>query len=128
MQALHQVINDPKSTMDQRQAAREELVNLLKSPAGEAPAGAAGERPVHAPRAAVEPGRPIVKPAVDPPISAPPVAHVDVTQPPRTTVTPGGTTAAPAPGGTAINPRNGHVLTETPNGYIDPRTGQFTPK
>lgn len=118
MQALHQAINDPKSTMDQRQAAREELANLLKSPRGQAPAA----------RAAIEPIGPIVKPAVNPPISAPPVAHVDVTQPPRTTVTAGGTTAAPASGGTAINPRNGHVLVETPSGYIDPRTGQFTPK
>ncbi|HST02525.1 MAG TPA: hypothetical protein VLJ84_12785 [Usitatibacter sp.] len=118
MQALHQTINDPKSTMDQRQAAREELANLLKSPAGQAPA----------PRAAIEPIGPIVKPAINPPISTPPVAHVEVTQPPRTTVTPSGIAAAPASSGTAIDPRNGHVLTETPNGYIDPRTGHFTPK
>ena len=65
---------------------------------------------------------------VNPPISTPPVAHVDVTQPPHTTVMPGGTTAAPSSGATAVNPRNGHVLTETPAGYIDPRTGRFTPK
>lgn len=116
MQALHQAINDPKSTAAQREAAREELAHLLKSPAGQAP------------RAAIDPIGPIVKPAVNPPISAPPLAHVDVTQPPRTTVTPGGMAAAPASGSTAINPRNGHVLTETPAGYIDPRTGQFTPK
>ena len=116
MQALHQAINDPKSTAAQREAAREELASLLKGPAR------------HAPRAAIEPTGPIVKPAVNPPIFAPPVAHVDVTQPPRTTVTPGGVTAAPASGGSAVNPRNGHVLTETPAGYIDPRTGQFTPK
>ncbi|HSS28661.1 MAG TPA: hypothetical protein VLL50_11960 [Usitatibacter sp.] len=120
MQALHQAINDPKSTMDQRQAAREELANLLKSPAGQAPAPR--------PRAAIEPIGPIVKPAINPPISTPPVAHVEVTQPPRTTVTPSGIAAAPASSGTAIDPRNGHVLTETPNGYIDPRTGHFTPK
>ena len=118
MQALHQTINDPKSTMDQRQAAREELANLLKSPAGQAPA----------PRAAIEPFGPIVKPAINPPISTPPVAHLEVTQPPRTTVAPSGIAAAPAASGTAIDPRNGHVLTETPNGYIDPRTGHFIPK
>ena len=119
MQALHQAINDPKSTMDQRQAAREELANLLKSPAGQAPAPRA--------RAAIEPIGPIVKPATNPPISMPPVAHVEVTQPPRTAVTASGI-AAPASGGTAVDPRNGHVLTEAPNGYIDPRTGHFTPK
>jgi len=128
MQALHQAINDPKSTAAQRQAAREELANLLKSPAGQASAGTPEARPARPARAALEPAGPIVKPAVNPPISAPPVAHVDVTQPPRTVVTPGGMTAAPASGGAAINPRNGHVLTETPAGYIDPRTGQFTPK
>jgi hypothetical protein len=119
MQSLHQVINDPKSAMDQRRAAREELANLLKSPAGQAPAPRA--------RAAIEPIGPIVKPAFNPAIATPPVAHVEVTQPPRTALTPGGI-AAPASGGTAIDPRNGHVLTETPNGYIDPRTGHFTPK
>jgi len=121
MQSLHQVINDPKSTLDQRQAAREELGNLLKSPAGQGPAASA-------PRAAIAPVGPIVKPAVNPAISTPPVAHVEVTQPPRTTVTPQGLAAAPTPGGAAIDPRNGHVLTETTNGYIDPRTGHFTPK
>lgn len=129
MQELHQVINDPKSSAEQRQAAREELGNLLKSPAGQAPAGATpGEKAARAPRAAIQPAGPVVKPATNPPISAPPVAHVDVTQPPRTNVTPSGKAAAPATNGTAIDPRNGHVLTETPSGYIDPRTGQFTPK
>jgi len=128
MQELHRAINDPKSTAAERQGAREALAKLLKSPAGDARAPMPGEEPARPPRAAVETLAPLVKPARNPPISTPPVAHVDVTQPPRTTVTPAGRAAAPAASGVAIDPRNGHVLTETPNGYIDPRTGQFTPK
>jgi len=127
MQELHNVINDPKSTAAERQGARGELAKMLKSPAGEAREPTPGEKPLPA-RAAVEPLAPAVKPAANPPISAPPVAHVDVTQPPRTTVTPTGKAVAPAVNGVAIDPRNGHVLTETPSGYIDPRTGQFTPR
>lgn len=128
MQELHQAINDPQSTAAQRQGAREELANLLKSPAGQAPGPTPGENTARPPRAATEPLAPLVKPAVNPPISSPPVAHVDVTQPPRTTVTAAGRAVAPASNGAAIDPRNGHVLTETPNGYVDPRTGQFTAK
>ncbi|HEX4331548.1 MAG TPA: hypothetical protein VH040_05400 [Usitatibacter sp.] len=127
-QELHHVINDPKSTAAERQGAREELANLLKSPAGQAPGATPGDKPANPARAAVEPLAPIVKPAVNPAISSPPMAHVDVTQPPRTIVTPTGKAAAPAPNGAAVDPRNGHVLTETPSGYIDPRTGQFTPR
>ncbi|HXF78835.1 MAG TPA: hypothetical protein VN598_08235 [Usitatibacter sp.] len=128
MQELHQVINDPKSTAARRKGAREELANLLRSPAGQGPIPAPGEKPARAPRAAVEPLAPLVKPAANPAISTPPVAHVDVTQPARTLVTPTGKATAPAGNDTAIDPRNGHVLTQTPNGYIDPRTGQFTPR
>jgi len=126
MQELHQVINDPKSTAQDREGARDELAKLLKSPAGQARGAAPGEKPVRA-RAAIEPLGPIVKPAQSPAIATPPVAHVEVTAPPKTVVAPHGNVVAPA-NGFAIDPRTGHVLHETPNGYVDPRTVQFTPK
>ena len=123
MQALHHVINDPKSTMDERQAAREELVNLLKSPAGQNE----GPLPSKPARAAIQPLGPIVKPATDPPIVAAPVAHIEVTQPPKPAVTTGGTVVVPAGNGFAVDTRNGRTLREVPGGFVDPRTGQFTP-
>ena len=129
MRELQGVIGNPQSGAAQREAAREELSSLLKSPAGQTRGPTRDEKPVK-PRAAIEPIGPIVKPAVNPPISVPVpgVATVDVVVPPRITVAPQpGAPALPAGRG-AIDPRTGHVLHETPYGYIDPRTGQFTPK
>jgi hypothetical protein len=129
MRELQSVIMSPHANAAEREAAREELSGLLKSPAGKARGRVANEkRP--APRAAIEPIGPIVKPAVNPPVHMPAagVATVEVVQPPRITITPQtGGVAAPA-GRAAVDPRTGHILHEVPNGYIDPRTGQFTPR
>jgi hypothetical protein len=125
MRELQSVLGNRDATAAQRASAREELSNLLKSPAGQARARAPDERPA---RAAIEPLQGIVKPAVNPLIVQPPVAHVEVTVPPRVLVVPqSGAVAAPS-GGFAIDPRSGAVLHEIPGGYVDPRTGQFTPR
>jgi hypothetical protein len=129
MRELQEVIGNPQSSAAQRESAREELSGLLKSPAGKARGRTPAEKRA-APRAAIEPLGPIVKPAVNPPVSVPSagVATVEVVTPPKITVVPQtGSVAAPA-GRAAIDPRTGHVLHEVPNGYIDPRTGQFTPR
>jgi hypothetical protein len=126
MSELQGVIENPRSTPAQREAAREELSGLLKSPAGQS-RRAPGEK---AARAAIEPFGPIVKPAVNPPVSVPMpgVASVEVIAPPRITIAPR-TGAAVAPSGrVAVDPRTGNVLHDAGNGYVDPRTGQFTPK
>jgi hypothetical protein len=126
MHELQHVIGDPHATPGEREAARKELGDMLKSPAGQARGRTPDEKPVRA-RAAIEPLGPIVKPAQSPAIATPPVAHVEVISPPPASVAGHPNVAAPA-NGFAVDPRNGHVLHETINGYVDPRTGQFTPK
>src|SRR5439155_23339375 len=82
------------------------------------------------PRAAIEPFPRIVKPseASKVPLPAPPVAHVDIVEPPRPAIIPkSGSVAVPSTG-IAIDPRTGSVLQQVPNGYIDPKTGQFVPR
>jgi hypothetical protein len=128
MRELQLVIADPRSTGAQREAAREELSSLLKSPAGKS-RRTPDEKPArNVPRAAIEPIGPIAKPAVNPPVPVPGVASVEVIVPPRITVSP--TTGVPvAPSGrAAIDPRTGNVLHDAGNGYVDPRTGQFIPR
>jgi hypothetical protein len=128
MHELQGVLGSRDSTPAQREAAREELSSLLKSPAGQARGRTPGEKPVRPPRAAIEPFPRIVKPAVSPPIGpAPPLAHIEVIDPPRPIITPSGAIATPA-NRFAIDPRTGSVLHEIPGGYIDPRTGQVTPR
>jgi hypothetical protein len=125
MQALQGVISDAQSTSAQREAAREELSALLKSPAGQARGRTADEKPA---RAAIQPFGPIVKPVANPPISVPGVATVEVIVPPKISISPrSGTPAIPA-GPAAVDPRTGHILHDTGNGFVDPRTGQFIPK
>ena len=127
MHELQAIMANPESTSAQREAARKELSDLLKSPAGQA-RPTPDEKPVHPPRAAIEPFGRIVKPPVNPPISAPGVATMDVVVPPRLIISaPTGRPIAPSIGA-AVDPRSGHILHETPSGYIDPRTGQFVPK
>ena len=121
MHELQQVIIDPQSTPEQRQAARDELANLLKSPAGQSPH--AQKMPA---RAAIEPFPRIVKPLEPMREDAPPVAHVEVIAPPQTIATPSGTTLIPSQN-VAVDPRTGTVLHSVPGGYVDPRTGKFTP-
>jgi hypothetical protein len=124
MHELQHVIVDPASTPEQRNAARAELANLLKSPAGQDHDTTNG----HPARAAIEPFGRIVKPATNPAISNAPVAHVDVTAPPKMIVLPNGAVAMPSANGIVIDTRTGAALREVPGGYIDPRTGKFTPR
>ena len=128
MHELQAVISDPASTAAQREAARKELSDLLKSPAGQAKGPTPDEKPVHPPRAAIQPFGPIAKPAPMISVPVPGVATVDVVVPPRITIAPQtGQPIVPSTGA-AVAPLTGHIQHETPYGYIDPRTGQFTPK
>ena len=127
MQELRQVIVARDSTPAQRDAAREELVGLLKSPAGRARGPLPSEkRPA---RAAIDvvPNE-VVK--VAPP--APPpggVAHIEVIEPPKVVIIPNtGVAVAPTTQGFAIDPRTGRILHGAGTGYVDPRSGQFVPR
>lgn len=134
MHALQQVIIDPQSSAAKREAAREELANLLRGPAGQRPAGE--EKPARPPRAAIVPFPSVVRPLPPEKNLVPPseVAHVEVIQPPKPVVIPGKGTVAvptaptlPAPG-FAVDPLTGNVLHGVPGGYVDPKTGQFIPR
>lgn len=129
MHELQGVLASRESTHGQREAAREELSGLLKSPAGQARGRTPDERPVRAARASIDPFPAIVKPAQGRTIGpAPPLAHLEIVAPPRPLVIPrSGSVATPA-NGFAIDPRTGAVLHEIPGGFIDPRTGQVTPR
>jgi len=129
MRELEAVIRSPESTMAQREAAREELGDLMKSPAGRNAPPAPAKLP---PRAAIQPYPSVVQPlpplekAVPPP---PGVAHIEVVEPPKApAVNPQTGSVAVPTGKTAIDPTTGHVLHEVPGGYVDPRTGQFIPR
>lgn len=131
MRELQQAIVSPGSTAAQRDAARAELGKLLMSPAARERGMPPGPR---APRAAVEPLPPSVAPArVAPPAVIPPaeVARVEVIVPAPKVVSPQtGTVVTPlAPNPSfAVDPRTGGVLHPSGAGYVDPRTGQFTPR
>ena len=128
MRELQGVLGSRESTPAQREAAREELSGLLKSPAGQARGRTLDEKPRRAPRAAIDPYPSIVKPAQSPWVGpAPPLAHVEIVVPPKPFVTPSGAVATPS-NRFAIDPRSGAVLHEIPGGYIDPSTGQVTPR
>ena len=129
MHELQGVIASRESTAGQREAARKELAALLRNPSARASTPDEAKVPA---RAAIEPYPRIVKPAEGPIPPAPPVAHLEVVEPPKTLVPiPGSATAAvPATPSAdfAIDPRTGGVLHGVPGGYIDPRTGQFVPR
>jgi hypothetical protein len=129
MRELQSLLGSREATAAQREAAREELSGLLKSPAGQARGRSRDEKPTRPARAAIDPFPAIVKPAAAPSLGpAPPVARVEVVVPPKPLVMPGsGAVIAPA-NGFAIDPRTGNVLHEIPGGYIDPRTGQIVPR
>jgi hypothetical protein len=127
MHELQAIIGSAESTAAQRESARKELSDLLKSPAGQS-RPTPDEKPVVPRRAAIEPFGQIVKPATTVTVPMPGVATVEVVTPPRITISPPtGRPVVPSIG-SAVDPRTGHILHETPNGFIDPRTGQFTPK
>ena len=133
MRDLQHVIIDPSSTAQQRDAARNELSDLLKSPAGHARPTPQEKRPA---RAAIDPFPSVVKPwervPAPPVLPVPPaegVARVEVVEPPKPLIVPQtGRLAAPA-GGVLIDSQ-GNVLHPVPGGvgYVDPRTGQFVPR
>jgi len=123
MRELQATIGSSDASAAERDAARAELTRLLRSP------NATGRMPHTAPRAAVEPIAPMVRPMPNPKAVAPDVATMEVIVPPKMPAIAPATGRAVIPStGAAVDPRTGHILHETPNGYIDPRTGQFTPK
>jgi hypothetical protein len=130
MKALQATLASADSSPAQREAAREELAGLLKSPAGQARGRSRDERP---PRAAIDPFPSIVRPGIAPtPITVVPppggVARLEVVDPPKVIVDPRTGSAAPQVGGFAIDPRTGSVLHETPGGFVDPKTGRVIPR
>jgi hypothetical protein len=133
MQELQHVIVDPASTLQERDAARNELSGLLRSPAGQSQADVKPSRPA---RAAIDPFASVVKPydRVPTPPALPPqppegVARVEVVEPPKPIVIPQtGRVAVPTSGGFVIDPQ-GRVYHPLPGGgYVDPRTGQVVPR
>ena len=130
MKTLQETLAAVDSTPAQREAAREELSGLLKSPAGQARGRTRDEKPS---RASIEPFPSVVRPAAAPtPIMVVPppggVARLEVVDPPKVIVDPRTGAAAPRTGGFAIDPRSGSVLHESPAGFIDPKTGRFVPR
>ncbi len=83
MRELQLVIIARESKPSQREAAREELVGLLKSPAGRLRDPGTPQRP--AARAAIDPYPSVVAPVNIAPAPRPPggVAHIEVIQPPK---------------------------------------------
>jgi hypothetical protein len=141
MHELQQAIIARDSTAAQREAAREELAELLKSPAGQLRGRTPDEKPRPARAAVTDPvATPIVPVAPAPATPQTGVARLEVIEPPKPLVNPRSgsvavpiapapSLAAPAPSpGFAIDPRNGAVLHGSGAGFVDPRTGQFTPR
>jgi hypothetical protein len=131
MHELQHVIISPESSMAQREAAREELANLLRSPAGQGRGTGRDQGPQRPARAAIQPFASVVKPAERVPTPVPPaeVAHVEIVEPPKpVTIVPStGQAVRPTPNEFAID-SHGRVLHPVPGGYLDPRTGVVTPR
>jgi hypothetical protein len=128
MRELQNVLGARDSSLTQREAAREELSSLLKSPAGQARGRTADERPARPARAAIDPLPSMIRPAENPLSPAPPVAQMEVVVPPKPMVIPQSGAVTSPSGRFAVDPRTGSVLHEIPGGYVDPRTGQVTPR
>ena len=126
MRELQQVIIDPASTSQERDAARQELSGLLRSPAGQSHAG---EKPSRPARAAIDPFPSVVKPyeRVAPPLPPEGVARIEVIEPPKPVVIPQTGQVATPSAGFAID-SHGTVLHPIPGGYVDPRTGRVVAK
>lgn len=123
MRELHLILYDTKASPEERRAAREELLRLLRSNGAKVPPR---EMP---PRAAIIPtpnaviGTQRDAPAVT---VAPSLAP---TSPLASPTNNPGTGGMLVPSGrTAIDSRTGRVVNEVPGGYLDPATGRFTPK
>ena len=131
MRELQQVIIARDSTAAQREAAREELAGMLKSPAGQLRGRTPDEKPARPARAAIDPYPGVVRPLEPlrmPTIPPEGVARIEIIEPPKPIVIPQtGAVAAPS-GRFAIDPRTGNVLHEAGAGFVDPRTGQIVPR
>jgi hypothetical protein len=131
MRELQLAIIAPDSSAAQREAAREELSGLLKSPAGQARGRTPDEKPARPSRASIDPYPSVIAPQrMEPAPYVPPgeVARIEVIVPPKPMVEPrSGTVAAPG-GRFSVDPRTGNVLHEAGAGFVDPRTGQFIPR
>jgi hypothetical protein len=128
MRELQLVIGSREASAAQREAAREELSALLKSPAGQARGRTPDEKPIRPPRAAIQPFPSVARPSERLAEPAPDVARVEVIDPPKAFVIPQTGNIATPSNGFAIDPRTGTVLHGIPGGYIDPRTGRIAPK
>jgi hypothetical protein len=138
MHELQQAIIARDATAAQREAAREELAELLKSPAGQLRGRTPDEKPRPARAAVTDPvATPIVPVAPAPATPQTGVARLEVIEPPKPLVMPRTgsvavpiTPAPPLPSspGFAVDPRTGNVLHGTGAGFVDPRTGQVTPR
>jgi len=127
MRELQGVIGGRETSAAQREAAREELSGLLKSPQARGPSR--DEKPVRPARAAIDPLPSMLKPADGALPAAPPVARLDVVAPPPKMLVIPSTGAVTSPSGRfAVDPRTGALLHEIPGGYVDPRTGQVVPR
>lgn len=126
MRELQAEIHSKEATPEQREAARQELGKLMKSP------GAAAPPAKSPPRAAIQPFPSIASPTVPAPkaprVDPDDVAKLEVVGPSRAIVNP--STGAPLMplGSTVVDTRTGRILTETPSGYVDPVTGRLIPK
>ena len=134
MRLLQERLRNAEVSPAQREAAREELSGLLKSPAGQARGRTADEKPARPARAAVDP-YPGTAPATEvttlTPVRPPPaqgVAQLEVTAPPKPVVIPQAGIVMNPGKAVIVDPRTGGVLHEIPGGYIDPRTGQVVPR
>lgn len=128
MRELQGVLSARDSSAVQREAAREELSGLLKSPAGQARGRATDEKPTRPARAAVDVVPTTVIPAPHSPLSMPGVARIEVIDPPKARIDLRSSIPAAPAGPVSFDPRTGNMLHEIPGGAIDPRTGRLTPR
>lgn len=129
MRELQQALVAPGASASQREAAREELSGLLKSPAGQARGRSVDEKPPRPARASIDPYPSVVAP-MPPPAQVPAseVARIEVVEPSKPLVNPQtGSIGAPA-NRFSIDPRTGRVLHEAGAGFVDPRTGVVVPR
>jgi hypothetical protein len=128
MAALQAVLISRDSDAAARQAAREELIRLLRSPAAPEPDVKAGPS---VPRAAIDPLPSLAFPAASAnPPALPRIAPALVTLPPRPNpvVDPANGRVLTPAGRAVVDPLTGRVLQETPGAFIDPLTGRVVPR
>lgn len=120
MQELRTVMSSRDATPAQREAARQELAAMLRSPAAP-PEPMTVATP---PRAAIAPFPAIVSPALQVPQA--PTASV-VAAPRAIPAWPDAEREAPV-SRFKVDPTSGSVMVQTPQGYVDPRTGHRVPR